>query len=130
MKTDKTVKTVKTGKSAAQLFKELAFLGDAASVAHILHNRATMEGAFTGPIQLANHLAQVAKQVETVKGAIKPVFKRVQKALDDGATIAGALDAALTWVKKPAVKKPAIERLKAAYDKLTPDERAEFLEMS
>jgi hypothetical protein len=127
--TNKTVKTVKTVKSAAQLFKELAFMGDAASIAHITENRATMEKAFTGPVQLSNHLTQVAKQVEAVKASIKPVFKRVQKALKDGATIAGALDVALAYAKKPAVKKPAVERIKAAFDKLTADERVEFLEI-
>jgi hypothetical protein len=127
--TNKTVKTAKTAKSAAQLFKELAFMGDAASIAHIIENRAVMEGAFTGPVQLSNHLEAVAKQVEAVKASIKPVFKRVQKALKDGSTIAGALDIALSYAKKPTVKKPAVERIKAAFDKLTADERVEFLEI-
>jgi hypothetical protein len=125
---NKPVKTDKT-KSAAQLFKELAFMGDAASVTHITANRVTMEGAFTGPVQLSNHLEAVAKQVEAVKASIKPVFKRVQKALNDGASIAGALDVALSYAKKPTVKKPAVERIKAAFDKLSPDERVEFLEI-
>jgi hypothetical protein len=125
---NKPVKSDKT-KSAAQLFKELAFMGDAASVAHITANRETMQKAFTGPVQLSNHLEAVAKQVEGLKSPVKPVFKRVQKALKEGATVAGALDIALSYAKKPAVKKPAVERIKAAFDKLTPDERVEFLEI-